>query len=167
MRTRRTSPLSGIKIKPIKKLQKIARRLKGKGKKIVFTNGCFDILHWGHVQYLENAGSKGDVLIVGVNSDASVKRIKGDSRPITNEKDRARIIAGLESVNYVVLFNEETPLKTIEALKPDILVKGADWSKDKIVGADFVLSYGGKVKNIKLTKGRSTTNIIKKIARRF
>lgn len=167
MRTRRANPVSGRKIKTIQQLGNLLPELKAKGKRIVFTNGCFDILHYGHVQYLENAKAKGDILIVGINTDASVKKIKGNRRPIVRQEDRAKIIAGLESVNYVTLFKESTPLKIIQAIRPDVLVKGADWVKDKIVGADFVLSYGGKVKNIKLAKGRSTTNLIKKIAEIF
>lgn len=155
------------KIKKISQLQKIIRRLKAAGKKVVFTNGCFDLLHAGHVQYLEKAKAAGDILVVALNSDSSIRRIKGNVRPIINEKDRLRIIAGLESVDYAVLFDEDTPLKTIEKLKPDILVKGADWSKNKIAGSDFVAGYGGEVLRIKLTKGRSTTNLIKKIAQRF
>lgn len=159
--------MSVKKIKKIKELRALASRLKSEGKKVVFTNGCFDILHFGHVQYLENAKKKGDVLIVGINTDSSVRRIKGNLRPIINEKDRARVIAGLESVDYVVLFNEDTPFKTIQAVRPDILLKGANWNKNKIVGADFVLKYGGQIITAKLAKGRSTTQIIKKIAGKF
>lgn len=155
--------MSGPKIKKIKELKKIVRGIKAKGKKIVFTNGCFDILHYGHVMYLERAKAKGDILIVAVNSDASVKRLKGKGRPIINEMDRARIIAALESVDYVTLFKEDTPFKTIKNLKPDILVKGSDWDKNNIVGANFVKGYGGKVSTVKLAKGRSSTNLIKKI----
>jgi rfaE bifunctional protein nucleotidyltransferase chain/domain len=165
MRTRRANPLSGTKITSLEKLRKKIPQLKAAGKKIVFTNGCFDILHYGHVQYLENAKKAGDILIVAVNSDASVNAIKGKHRPIVNEKDRMRVVAGLESVNYVVLFKENTPLKIITAIRPDVLVKGADWSKDKIVGADFVTGHGGRVTVIKLAKGRSTSNLIKKIVR--
>jgi len=159
--------LSGTKIKGIKELKKIISRLKSQGKRIVFTNGCFDILHYGHVKYLEKAKGLGDCLVVAVNSDASVKRLKGSHRPIVSQYDRMRIIAGLESVDYVVLFKEDTPLKIIKILKPDILVKGSDWNKKSIVGGDFVSSYGGRVVTIQLTKGRSTTNLIRKIARIF
>ncbi len=165
MRTRRANPLSGTKITGLERLRKKIPQLKAAGKKIVFTNGCFDLLHYGHVQYLENAKKAGDILIVGVNSDTSVSAIKGKHRPIVNEKDRMRVVAGLESVNYVVLFKENTPLKIIMAIRPDVLVKGADWSKDKIVGADFVTGYGGRVAVIKLAKGRSTSKLIKKIVR--
>lgn len=142
-------------------------RLKNKGAKVVFTNGCFDLLHYGHVKYLQEAKNKGDILIVAINSDASVRRIKGNSRPIIREKDRLRIVAALESVDYVVLFGEDSPLKVIRTLEPDILIKGADWQKLKIVGADFVIGGGGRVATLKLAKGRSTTNLIKKIAKGF
>ena len=165
MRTRGANPLSGTKITSLEKLRKQIPQLKAAGKKIVFTNGCFDILHYGHVQYLENAKKAGDILIVGVNSDTSVNAIKGKGRPIVNEKDRMRVVAALESVNYVVSFKENTPLKIIMAIRPDVLVKGADWNKDKIVGAGFVTGYGGRVAVIKLAKGRSTSNLIKKIVR--
>lgn len=159
--------MSGRKIKKIGELKKIVLRLKAKGKKIVFTNGCFDLLHYGHVKYLEEAKSKGDILVVGINSDASVKRIKEKNRPIVNEGDRLRVIAALESVDYVVLFKEDTPLEVIKLLQPDILIKGADWKKKNIVGGGFVLGSGGKVAAIKLVKGCSTTGLIKKIAKGF
>lgn len=151
------------KIKSLAELKRIATLKKLQGKKIVFTNGCFDILHYGHVMYLEKAKAIGDILIVGINSDASVRSIKGKFRPIVNEKDRAGVIAGLESVDYVVVFRDVTPDKLIRALKPDILVKGSDWKNKGIVGADFIKSYGGKVATVKLAKGRSSTNIIRKI----
>lgn len=152
------------KIKILKVLKKALAGLKRKGNKIVFTNGCFDILHYGHARYLEDAKKHGDILVVAVNSDSSVRRIKGDKRPVVAQKDRINLVASLESVDYAIIFNEEDPLRLIKELKPDVLVKGADWSKDKIAGADFVLSYGGKVSTIKLAKGRSSTNLIKKIA---
>lgn len=152
------------KIKKITQLKRIIPKLKGSGKKIVFTNGCFDLLHYGHIKYLEEAKAKGDILIVAINSDASVKKIKGKKRPIINEKDRIRQIAALGCVDYVVLFKEDTPLKTIKSIQPDVLVKGADWNKNSIVGRDIVLNRGGRVLTIKLAKGRSTTNLIKKIA---
>lgn len=155
------------KIKNITQLRKIIDRLKSQGKKIVFTNGCFDLLHWGHVRYLQDARKEGDILVVGVNSDSSVKRIKGKMRPVVNEKDRLRIIASLESVDYAVLFKEDTPLKIIKLIKPDVLVKGADWNKNNIVGRDIVSIYGGSVSTIKFIKGRSSSRLIKKIAKRF
>jgi len=151
------------KIKSLNSLKKITASLKKQGKKTVFTNGCFDILHYGHIKYLEDAKALGDILIVAINSDSSVKKIKGNSRPIVPEIDRLRVVAGLESVDYVIAFKETTPLNAIATLKPDILVKGSDW-KNNIVGSDFVSSYGGRVCAIKLIPGRSTTNLIKKIA---
>lgn len=159
--------MSGTKIKGLKELKKILAGLRAKGKKIVFTNGCFDILHYGHTKYLQDAKKKGDILVVAINSDASVKRIKENKRPIVGETDRLGVIAALESVDYAVLFEEDTPLKVIISLKPDILVKGADWKKNNIVGSDIVSGYGGKVVRIKLMPGRSTTNLIKKIAKNF
>ena len=151
------------KIKSLGSLRGIVFGLQKKGKKIIFTNGCFDILHLGHARYLEDARALGDILVVGVNSDASVKKIKGDSRPIVGQKERVSLIAALESVDYAVLFNEDTPAKVIKTLRPDVLVKGADWNKAGIVGACFVSSYGGRVAVIKLVKGLSTTNLINKI----
>ncbi|HTZ11447.1 MAG TPA: D-glycero-beta-D-manno-heptose 1-phosphate adenylyltransferase [Candidatus Margulisiibacteriota bacterium] len=155
------------KIKGLKELKTIIPALKKRGKIIVFTNGCFDILHYGHAKYLEEAKDKGDILVVAVNSDSSVKKIKGENRPVVQEKDRLRLIAALESVDYALLFKELTPLKVIEVLKPDILVKGADWKNKGIVGGDLVKRCGGKVATIKLLSGRSTTNLIKKIASKF
>lgn len=141
--------------------------MKKQGKQIVFTNGCFDILHAGHVEYLQKAKAKGNILVVAINSDASVKRIKGNRRPIIQQADRARILAGLSSVDYVTIFNQDTPLETIKALRPDMLIKGADWKINKIVGADFLNGYGGKTAVIKLTAGRSTTNIINEIIKKY
>lgn len=167
MRTRGRDSLSRSKIKSLSGLARLVSSLKARGKKLVFTNGCFDLLHSGHAQYLEAAKAKGDVLVVAVNSDASVKKLKGRGRPIVHETDRARLIAALESVDYVVIFTQDTPLEVIRALKPDILVKGADWEAGQIAGADFVTNRGGKVSRIKLLKGRSTTNLIKKIVESF
>ncbi len=133
----------------------------------MFTNGCFDLLHYGHIRYLEAARKKGDILVVALNSDASIKRIKGKNRPIISQGDRLGTIAALEKVDYVTSFGEDTPLKLIKMLKPDFLVKGADWKKRDIVGADYVRGYGGRVDTIKLSRGRSTTEIIKKIAESF
>lgn len=164
MRTRRRSSLL-TKLKNLNELKGIITTLKSKGKKIIFTNGCFDLLHYGHIKYLEDAKRKGDILVVAVNSDSSVKKIKGNQRPIIGQGDRIRTLAALESVDYAVLFNEDTPLKVIKSLKPDILAKGADWNKKDIVGREFVLSYGGCVSTIKLVKGRSTSSLIKKIAK--
>lgn len=159
--------MSGKKIKNRTELKRAVSRLKAQGKKIVFTNGCFDLLHYGHIRYLEDAKRKGDILVVAINSDASLKRIKGKKRPIIKERDRAGIIAGLESVDYVIIFHGDTPINVIKLLCPDILVKGSDWKKDQIVGSEFVTKYGGRVLNIRLSKGRSTTNLINKIAKLF
>ncbi|HAG50758.1 MAG TPA: D-glycero-beta-D-manno-heptose 1-phosphate adenylyltransferase [Deltaproteobacteria bacterium] len=151
------------KIVSLQRLRGSLKNINKKNKTIVFTNGCFDIIHAGHVRYLNKAKSLGDVLIVGLNSDASVKLIKGDKRPIVPQEERAEVLSGLEAVDYVVLFNEPTPINLINAVLPDILVKGADWASQEIVGADIVRAKGGRVARIKLVKGKSTTNIIKKI----
>jgi rfaE bifunctional protein nucleotidyltransferase chain/domain len=165
MRTYRRSEYCLIeKIKSLKILKGLIAGLKKQGKRIVFTNGCFDILHYGHAKYLQDARNKGDILVVAVNSDASIRKIKGSNRPIVGQKNRLRLLAALESVDFVTLFKETTPLKVIKELKPDILIKGADWEKNNIVGGGFVEAYGGKVKTIKLVKGLSTTSLIKKIA---
>lgn len=131
-------------------------------KKIVFTNGCFDLLHVGHVRYLKQARSLGDILIVGVNTDSSVRKLKGPERPIQNENDRAEILVSLKYVDHTILFSEETPLNLIQAVKPDFLVKGGDWKPQQIVGSEFVLSYGGKVESLTFIDDRSTTSIINK-----
>ncbi|MBZ0199556.1 MAG: D-glycero-beta-D-manno-heptose 1-phosphate adenylyltransferase [Ignavibacteriaceae bacterium] len=141
--------------------------LKAEGKKVVFTNGCFDILHSGHVDYLTKAKMKGDILIVGVNSDSSIKRIKGEKRPILNEYERAFIVANLKAVDYVTLFDEDTPKEIIDALIPDILVKGADWAIDKIVGRDVVEANGGSVETIQFVNNQSTSNIIQMIMDKY
>ncbi|HRE41389.1 MAG TPA: D-glycero-beta-D-manno-heptose 1-phosphate adenylyltransferase [Ignavibacteria bacterium] len=138
-------------------------KLKQQNKKIVFTNGCFDILHKGHITYLNESRSLGDVLIVGVNSDNSVKKLKGEDRPVTNENDRMYALDNLKPVNYVILFSEDTPYELIKKIIPDILVKGGDWAPDKIVGSDVVLENGGEVKSLKFVNGYSTTNILEKI----
>ena len=159
--------MQGTKINSLSSLKRKIERLKQDGKRIVFTNGCFDILHYGHTKYLQDAKTKGDYLMVAVNSDSSIKKIKTNNRPVVGQDDRLKVVAALGCVDFVILFNEENPLKLIKALKPDILVKGSDWSKKKIVGADFVGSYGGKVLTINLVKGRSTSSIIEKIIRDF
>lgn len=130
------------------------------GKKLVFTNGCFDLLHVGHVRYLQQARQLGDLLFVGVNADASVKRLKGPERPIQNESDRAEILSALGCVDFVSIFDEDTPENLIQAVRPDILVKGGDWAIDQILGGTFVQSYGGKVMSLVLVEGKSTTKII-------
>ena len=136
------------------------RRLQARGGKAVFTNGCFDLLHAGHVRYLQAARSLGEALIVAVNSDASVGRIKGPSRPLTPERQRLEVIAALECVTWTCLFGEDTPLRLIRKVGPDILVKGGDWPVEKIVGREDVESRGGRVLSIPLVKGISTTEII-------
>lgn len=136
--------------------------LRSAGKKIVFTNGCFDLLHVGHVRYLQEARQLGDVLVIGVNSDASVKRLKGPTRPVQIENDRAEILAALAAVDFTVIFTEDTPENLIHKVKPDILVKGGDWQIDQIVGAPFVQSYGGKVMSLQFVDGKSTTKLIEK-----
>ncbi len=137
--------------------------LRRAGKQIVFTNGCFDILHAGHVQYLERARNLGDFLVVGLNSDRSVRKLKGKGRPVNSQNDRALILAGLTAVDCISIFDEETPLNLIKKVRPHILVKGADWSVHSIAGAREVKKWGGKVKLIPLLKGRSTSGILRKI----
>lgn len=158
---------SGTKITSLSSLKRKVGRLKQDGKRVVFTNGCFDILHYGHTKYLQDAKAKGDYLVVAINSDSSIKKIKTKDRPVVGQADRLRVVAALGCVDFVVLFNEDNPLRVIKALKPDILIKGSDWSKKRIVGADFVESYGGRVETINLVKGRSTSAIIEKIIRDF
>mgnify|MGYP002777343196 CR=1 FL=1 len=136
---------------------------KSKGQKVVFTNGCFDIVHLGHVDYLEKARSLGDYMVLGLNTDASVSRIKGPLRPIVDQTSRSRVMASLAFVDLVVFFDEETPYELINRLKPDILVKGNDYVAENIIGADVVIKNGGKVETIELVKGYSTTNIVNKI----
>ena len=143
-------------------LNAVVEQYKSQNKKIVFTNGCFDLLHIGHVSYLEEAKKLGDVLIVGINTDASVKKLKGPSRPIQNENDRCAILAALKAVDHTVLFSEETPLNLIKKIKPDVLVKGGDWKIEQIVGSDFVMSYGGNVYSLNFVDGKSTTSLIEK-----
>lgn len=136
--------------------------LREKGKQLVFTNGCFDILHKGHVLNLEQAANLGDCLIVGLNSDASVKRLKGESRPYQNQDSRAIVLAALESVSLVILFEEDTPEKLIRVLNPQVLAKGGDYTLENIAGASHVIANGGRVVTLPLTEGHSTTNIVNK-----
>ena len=154
------------KIKKADILADIVVKLKKQGKKVVFTNGCFDIIHFGHVKYLEEAKKKGDILIVAINSNSSIKRIKDSSRPIISQHDRTGVIAALQSVDFVTVFNDSTPLNLIKKIKPDILIKGSDWKKDNIIGADILKKYGGKVLQAKFLKGYSTSKIIKKIVKK-
>ncbi|HOE54484.1 MAG TPA: D-glycero-beta-D-manno-heptose 1-phosphate adenylyltransferase [Candidatus Cloacimonas acidaminovorans] len=151
------------KIIPYSEIAELSQKLHQQGKKIVFTNGCFDILHCGHILYLEKAKALGDILILGLNSDASVKRLKGNNRPIVSEKERALVVAGLESVDYVCIFEQDTPYELIDLIQPDVLVKGGDWTIDKIVGTDIVQKKGGKVLSLNYEQGFSTTNIIERI----
>lgn len=144
-------------------LRKKLEELRKKGKKIAFTNGCFDILHVGHVCYLRKARKTADALVLALNSDSSVRSIKGEKRPLVNEKERAEILAALEFVDFVTIFKESTPLKLIKYLKPDILIKGGDWPEEKVVGREEVKKWGGHVEIIPEVKGKSTTNIVEKI----
>ena len=152
-----------VKLKDL--VQKIST-LRESGRTIVFTNGCFDILHVGHVRYLAAARSEGDVLVVGLNSDESTRSIKQENRPIVSQEQRAEVLAGLECVDYITVFNEPDPLKLIQALKPDVLVKGADWKEEDIIGADVVKEGGGKVVRVDVVPEISTSRIIQRIVKR-
>jgi rfaE bifunctional protein nucleotidyltransferase chain/domain len=145
----------------------LIKELKSSGKKIVFTNGVFDIIHRGHIEYLSKAKSLGDILVVGLNSDASVKIIKGEKRPIVNQDNRAFVLANLKPVDYVVIFEEDNPYNTINAIKPDVLVKGADWSVDKIIGSDIVLASGGEVRTLEFVENNSSSSIIDEIIKKY
>jgi D-beta-D-heptose 7-phosphate kinase / D-beta-D-heptose 1-phosphate adenosyltransferase len=155
------------KIKRKEDLQRIIEDLKAKGKRIVFTNGCFDLLHLGHIRYLEKAKSLGDILVVGVNSDRSVQSLKGPERPILPEEERAEILSGLECVDYITLFDEPTPLELISSLQPHILVKGGDWAKETTVGREVVERSGGEVVILPFVEGSSTSNLIETILKRY
>ncbi len=154
-------------IKSRKEIKEIRMQLKNADQKVVFTNGCFDLIHSGHVDYLVKAKEMGDILIVALNTDQSVRRIKGEKRPILKQEERAFIVSNLKPVDYVTFFEEDTPAEIIKDLIPDILVKGADWSIDKIVGRDVVVANGGEVKTIKFVNDQSTTKIIQLIKNRF
>ncbi|MCU0553386.1 MAG: D-glycero-beta-D-manno-heptose 1-phosphate adenylyltransferase [Syntrophales bacterium] len=151
------------KIYPRAELKTVIDRLKREGKKVIFTNGCFDILHAGHTRYLSEARKLGDVLVLALNSDRSVRALKGPMRPIVPEAERAEVLAALSSVDYVTVFDEMTPLALIEFLRPDVIVKGGDWAEKDIVGADAVRTWGGRVAVMPELEGASTTNIIEKI----
>ena len=144
-------------------LRRVLARERRAGRTVVFTNGCFDILHVGHVRYLNAARQLGDRLVVGLNTDASVRRLKGPLRPVTGQKQRAEVMAALESVDYVTFFSTPTPLTLIRAVNPDVLVKGGDWKVRDIIGSDWVLSRGGKVRSLPFVKGFSTTRMLQKI----
>ena len=147
----------------------LARRLaalRRRGKRIVFTNGCFDLIHPGHVRYLRKAKQLGDVLVVALNSDASVRRLKGPTRPLVRQRDCCEVMAALEMVDFVTLFNTETPYTLIARLQPDVLVKGGDWSPDRIVGADLVRARGGTVRSLRFAPGYSTTRLVERIRKK-
>ncbi len=155
------------KIMTVPELRPLLDILRAAGKKVVFTNGCFDIIHTGHTRYLSRAKSLGDVLIVAVNSDSSVRTIKGDKRPINTESDRMETLAALEFVDFVVVFSEPDPYRIISELQPDILVKGGDWPVEKIIGRDIVEARGGRVVSVGYIEGASTTGIIEKILKNY
>ena len=154
-------------LKTLEEIKSIRKKLKAENKKVVFTNGCFDLIHAGHVDYLSKAKALGDILIVGLNSDSSIKNIKGDKRPILNQPERSFIISNLKPVDFVVIFDEDTPAKLIEVIIPDILVKGADWSIENIVGRNIVENNGGEVKTIEFINDQSTSKIIKSILNKY
>ena len=149
------------------KLAPILKNLQNQGKKVVFTNGVFDILHLGHVTYLKEARKQGDLLVVGLNSDASVTRLKGPLKPLLPLAERAEMLLALDCVDYATSFEEDDPFKLIQILRPDVLIKGGDWALDKIIGGDLVQSWGGKVMNIPVVEGRSTTNLIEIVRERY
>lgn len=151
------------KVLSLNALVNVRRKQRRLGRKVVFTNGAFDIIHRGHVEYLTKAKQLGDVLIVGLNTDSSIRRIKGNGRPINKNADRGAVLAALEPVDYVCFFDEDTPARIIDRLVPDVLVKGADWKVGEIVGRETVVQHGGKVRTIRLTSGRSTSNVIQRV----
>ena len=153
-------------ITDLSKLKSLIAMYQRQGKVIAFTNGCFDILHLGHINYLETAKKVNRILIVGLNSNTSVRKIKGKHRPIVPQRERARILAALSCVDFVVIFNEETPYNLIKALRPDVLIKGADWKDKHVVGREIVESYGGKVELIQYIPGSSTTRLIETIIKK-
>ena len=158
---RRSEDRSSPKLLPLPTLRRRLAALRRAGQRVVFTNGVFDLLHPGHVRYLRAAKRLGNVLVVGLNSDKSVRRLdKSPERPLVKQRDRAEVLAALEMVDYVAIFDQETPLELIRAVQPDVLVKGGDWSIDRIIGADLVLARGGKVKSLPFAKGYSTTRLI-------
>jgi len=153
------------KLLPARRAAALARRLKGRGRQVVFTNGCFDLLHAGHVDLLERARALGDFLVVGLNSDRSVRRLKGPGRPIVPLRERAEVLAALRAVDCIVPFGEMTPARLIALLRPDVLVKGADYHRSEIVGRDTVEAGGGRVVTVPLSRGRSTSELIRKALR--
>lgn len=151
------------KLKALEELIPIIQELRRQGKVVVFTNGCFDLLHHGHVRYLDQAKSLGDVLVVAVNSDASVRTLKGPGRPVVPQAERVEVLAALASVDYVTIFDELTPERVIRALTPDLLVKGGDWAVDQVVGREIVEGRGGKVQSLPYVEGASTSRLLRKI----
>jgi rfaE bifunctional protein nucleotidyltransferase chain/domain len=159
--------MSSRKIKTLEEIVEIRAELRRRKKKLVFTNGCFDILHVGHVRILNQARNSGDVLVVGINSDSSVRKIKGNLRPVIPEEERGEVLAALASVDYVFIFADPTPQRIIDAIVPDVLIKGADWGVSDIIGHDTVLNAGGTVQNLPLVEGVSTTAIIERVMECF
>ena len=155
------------KIKSAETLRRVRARLRREGKTVVFTNGCFDLLHGGHIRLFRKARSLGDVLIVGLNTDASVRRLKGPFRPILPLRERLEVLSAVSDIDYVTSFSEETPRRTIAALLPDVLVKGGDWGPDRVVGREEVEAAGGRVVIVPYLKGRSSSSIIGKVLRSF
>ena len=155
------------KLKELGELKETLEQLRNEGQRIVFTNGCFDILHAGHVRYLNAARQQGDLLVVGLNSDASVQLIKGSRRPLVSQQQRAEVLAGLWCVEFIVIFDQPDPLKVIQTLRPSVLVKGEDWPDDQIVGSDVVKADGGRVVRIPMVPDISTSRIIERIVDRF
>jgi D-beta-D-heptose 7-phosphate kinase/D-beta-D-heptose 1-phosphate adenosyltransferase len=155
------------KIKTVEELAALLRELRRRGRTVVFTNGCFDLLHVGHVRYLAAAAAEGDLLVVGLNSDRSVRAIKGERRPIVPQGERAEILAGLASVDFVTVFEEADPLRVIQALQPDVLAKGGDWAESEIIGADVVKHSGGRVVRIPVVEGAGTSALITRILERY
>jgi len=158
---------SDAKIRTCRELQHLLLEEKSRGRSIVFTNGCFDLLHVGHVKYLQKARALGDLLVLGLNSDASIRRLKGEKRPLIGEEERAHILAALDCIDYLVIFDEDTPYELITQLRPDILVKGGDYLAEEVVGKEIVEGYGGRVELIRFVDGKSTTNIIEKILSQY
>ncbi len=157
----------GLKIRSRDALAPLLATARRQGRKVVFTNGCFDLLHVGHVRYLQKARQLGDLLVLGLNSDASIRRLKGPQRPLIGEEERAHILAALDCIDYVTIFDEDTPLELLEVLRPDILVKGGDYTPETVVGKELVESYGGRVELIQFVDGKSTTGIIEKILENY
>jgi D-beta-D-heptose 7-phosphate kinase/D-beta-D-heptose 1-phosphate adenosyltransferase len=158
---------SDTKIKNLDVIARIAADARERRQRIVFTNGCFDLMHVGHVQYLQKARSFGDLLVLGLNSDASVRRLKGEKRPLINQDERAHLLAALDCIDYVVIFDEDTPLRLIAAVRPDVLVKGGDYTREGVVGHEEVESWGGRVELVQFVDGRSTSGIIETILLRY